>query len=231
MGLKSDLKAEVKSIFGMAWEVRKTASVPIPTDLRLKSNEARDLERATVLYADLESSTAMVDQMAWQISAEVYKTFLKCAGQIIKTEGGVISAYDGDRVMAIFVGDRMAHRAVRSGLMLNHAVREIIQPALARQYGTALTVGHVVGIDCTQLRCARVGVHGENDLVWIGRAANYAAKLTSIPGHSTWITKAVYDSISVDLKRPGVDNLWKQHTWKQMNSIPIFGTDAYIAFT
>ena len=61
MGLKDNLAAEVKSTFAQAWDVQKTDSVPAPEDLRLNTNHAKDLEKATVLYADLDGSTTMVD--------------------------------------------------------------------------------------------------------------------------------------------------------------------------
>lgn len=232
MGLKADLKLEVKNTFSTTWEVNETAGVPDPKGLRLNSNHAKDLKKATVLYADLDGSTAMVDKKKWEFSASVYKAFLRCAGQIIKSEGGVITAYDGDRVMAVFTGDQMATRAVQSALKLNHAVLEIIQPALNTYYSTDFKLGHVVGIDSTQLRCARVGVHGDNDLVWIGRAANYAAKLTSLPGYSTRVTKAVYDATAAELKRAGNgSSLWSAQQWTAMNDLVIYGTNATVAFT
>ena len=59
MGLKDDLYVEVKSTFAQAWDVQKTERVPAPEDLRLNANHAKDLEKATVLYADLDGSTSM----------------------------------------------------------------------------------------------------------------------------------------------------------------------------
>src|SRR4051812_48025910 len=102
MGLKDDLNAQVKETFRLKWDEEVAQAVPAPEDLRLNANHAKDLEQATVLYADLDGSTTMVDNWKWWFSAEVYKCFLRCAGQIIRSEGGVITAYDGDRIMAVF---------------------------------------------------------------------------------------------------------------------------------
>lgn len=38
-------------------------------------------------------------------AAEIYKSYLHCASKIIRCENGVITAFDGDRVMGIFIGD------------------------------------------------------------------------------------------------------------------------------
>lgn len=224
MGLKGELSAEVKSTFAQAWDVQKTESVPAPGDLRLNANHAKDLEKATVLYADLDGSTSMVDKYKWEFSAEIYKTFLRCASQIIRSEGGVITAYDGDRVMAIFTGGTKNTDAVRCALKINYAVSEIIQPAIDAQYKTDFKLSHVVGIDTSQLRTSRIGVRGDNDLVWIGRAANYAAKLTNESGKPTWITKAVYDSMLDDVKFHNGQDMWQKAYWTSMNNMEVYSS-------
>ncbi len=223
MGLKDDLAAEVKKTFATQWEVQKTDSVPVPEDLRLNANHAKDLELATVLYADLDGSTNMVDSHDWTFSAEIYKSYLRCAAQVIRSEGGVITAYDGDRVMAVFTGSTKNTSAVRAALKINFAVCEIIRPAVKAQYPSKdFTLKHVVGVDSTQLRTARIGVRGDNDLVWIGRAANYAAKMTSLSEKATWITKAVYDSMNDDVKFTNGTNMWERRLWTSMRDMEIY---------
>ncbi len=224
MGLNNDLAAEVKETFSKVWEVQKTDSVPAPEDLRLNANHAKDLEKATVLYADLDGSTNMVDKYIWELSAEIYKTFLRCASQIIRSEGGSITAYDGDRVMAIFTGSAKNTDAVRCAMKINFAAHEIIQPAINAQYNTDFKLAHVVGIDTSQLRAARIGVRGDNDLVWIGRAANYAAKLTNQSGKPTWITKAVYDNMRDEVKYHEGHDMWQRSYWPSMNNMEIYSS-------
>src|SRR5690349_19771976 len=104
MGLLDELKAEVKKIYGESWSARDGQVVPDPEDLRL-GNDAVEFERATVLYADLTGSTNLVNNEGWAFAAEIYKTYLYCAARIIRSEGGAITSYDGDRVMGVFVGD------------------------------------------------------------------------------------------------------------------------------
>lgn len=223
MGLKDDLIAEVKATFSAQWEVQATTSVPAPEDLRLNANHAKDLETATILYADLDGSTNMVDNYDWQFSAEVYKTYLRCASQIIKSESGNITAYDGDRVMAVFTGGSKNTSAVRCALKINWAVEEIIRPAIKAQYSSKdFLLKHVIGIDTSRLRTARIGVRGDNDLVWIGRAANYAAKLTSLSNKPLWITKSVYDQMHADVKISNGVNMWEERSWTSMNNMTVY---------
>ena len=60
----------------------------------------------TVLYADISGSTHLVDNHTAGFAAEIYQSYLACAARIITYECGVITAYDGDRVMGVFVERR-----------------------------------------------------------------------------------------------------------------------------
>lgn len=112
MGLADDLAAEVATIFRSSWSIRAGQVVPDTPDIQL-GNEGVTLD-GTVLYADIDGSTNMVDSNPAQFAAEVYKTFLLCAARLIRSEEGAITAYDGDRVMGVFAGDSKNTSAVRS---------------------------------------------------------------------------------------------------------------------
>jgi class 3 adenylate cyclase len=222
MDLKDDLTTEVKKIFRTRWTTREGRKVPDVEDVQL-GNDAVEIE-GTVLYADLAGSTRMVDSWPWSFAAEVYKTYLHCASKIIKDEGGVITAFDGDRVMAVFFDGTKNTNAVRCALKINWAVANIINPALKQQYADKdYVVRQVVGIDTSKLRAARTGVWGSNDLVWVGRAANYAAKLSSIdePGYFTFITETVYKNMTDDGRLSNGTNMWQRRI-QTMNGIPTF---------
>jgi class 3 adenylate cyclase len=126
--------------------------------------------------------------------------------------------------MAVFTSDTKNTDAVRCALKINYAVSQIIQPVINVQYQTDFKLSHVVGIDTSQLRTARIGVRGGNDLVWIGRAANYAAKLTSESGKPTWITKAVYDSMKDEVKFLNGQDMWQRAYWTSMNNLEIYSS-------
>ena len=221
MGLKDGLIADCATVLANAWDEVDSRVVPVPADVTL-GNTAKKLSQAVVLYADLDGSTAMVDNKYWWFSAEVYKTFLSAVAKIVKKEGGAITAYDGDRLMAIFFGAGSCDAAVRAGLRITWAVRYIINPAIKARYNTDFVVRHTVGIDISDLRAVRTGVRGDNDLVWVGRAANYAAKLTTLSSEKpTWITKAVHDQLSVGLRVNNSVPIWETWTWTAMKQHPI----------
>jgi class 3 adenylate cyclase len=224
MSLLDDLTNETIKIFDFQnkWDVTSGRVVPEPPTVGF-DNKATELENAVVLYADLSGSTQMVDKKNWWFSAEVYKSFLHCAAKIIKSENGSITAYDGDRVMAVFLGDNNCDRATRCGLKINYAVKMIITPTILALWPNEAQILHTVGIDKSTLRAARTGVRGDNDLVWIGRSANYAAKLTTLSkDYATRVTKAVYDSLCDSLKTNNGNAMWEERSWSDMNKMTIY---------
>jgi class 3 adenylate cyclase len=226
MTFKEDLDAAVKKIFRDPWDSRDGRVVPVPEDLGL-GNDAVKLD-ATVLYADIADSTQLVNNESPQFAAEVYRAYLTCAAKIVKVNGGFITAYDGDRIMGVFIDDLKNSNSVKTAMQINGSVIDIINPALAKQYpSTAYRLRHVIGIDTSPLFVARIGVRNDNDLVWVGRAANYAAKLASINEDNTiFITTDVFNKLA-DFAKLGGSNktlMWKARRWSQMNDLPIYSS-------
>jgi len=216
MALHEDLTSTVLQIFKSSWTVRQATAVPIPERLSM-GNDAVRIEGA-VLYADISDSTGLVDRYEPGFAAEIYKAYLHCAGKIIKEQGGVITAYDGDRIMAVFLGDRKETAAAKAALQINYARLQIIMPALKGQYSTAgYDLRHTVGIDASSLFVAREGIRGLNDLVWVGRAANHAAKLCSLSAETpVWITEDVYARLAPELKVTDGRSMWQKRLWSPM---------------
>lgn len=237
--LKEELEAEVKRIAETRWDVREGGAVPEPEQVVL-ANGGVKLD-ATVLYADMAESTGLVETVPASLAAEVYKAFLYCACKIIRANGGTITSFDGDRVMGVFVGDTKKTDAVKSALKLNYIVKKLVAPILKSYYETSqewkrfvplLDLRHAVGIDSSTILAARTGIRGSNDLVWVGRAANYAAKLATIrrPSYSTWITKAVYEKMKDEAKytTEGGPSMWEEFSHKiGETSMTVYGSSYY----
>ena len=223
MGLADDLKIEINKIFAERWSTRDGLVVPSTEDLKLGS-EAVNL-KGTVLYADLASSTQLVAGYKNWFAAEIYKAFLYGSAKVIRTLDGVITGYDGDRIMAVYIGDLKNTHAATTALKINYLVKNIINPILKEHYSkTKYELRHVVGVDTSPLYVARSGIRGSNDLVWIGRAANYAAKLSNLSSnYPSRITKSVYDMLndSAKLSSDGKP-MWTSATWTNMGKMTIF---------
>jgi class 3 adenylate cyclase len=215
MSLEDELDAKVEEIFKSTWDNRDSERVPEPDDIGLGNDGV--LLKAAVLYADLADSTDLVDTESQSFAAEIYKSYLHCAAKIIRSEKGEITAYDGDRIMAVFLGSKKHSHAARAALKINYVVKRIINPQLNECYNdNEYEVEHGIGIDASDILVARTGIRGSNDLVWVGRAANYAAKLCGLrkESYSIYITERVYRAMndSVTFDSDGAD-MWEPRKW------------------
>ena len=220
MGLREDIGRDVTQILKTNWVRRDGRTIPEAEDVEL-GNDAVCLN-GTVLYADMSDSTGLVDGYKDWFAAQIYKTYLVSACRIIRANGGEITAFDGDRVMAVFIGDNKNTSAAHTALNINSVVSQVINPAIKAQYpDTSFQISQVVGIDTSLLFVARTGIRGSNDLVWVGRAANYAAKLSNLnlPGYPTLVTQTVFDSLADSSKYGGQPRriMWEKDTWPGKN--------------
>lgn len=224
MALKDEVEEFISSVFREVWSTSNGITVPDISDVPAKNKGVKI--KAAVLYADINGSTSMVDNYDSSFAAEIYKAYLYSAGRIIRNQGGTITAYDGDRIMAVFVGDSKRTSAVKAAMKINYVVSEVINK---RDYvkNKRFSLNHVIGIDVSDILVAKIGVRADNDLVWVGRAANYAAKLTDGgTGYSIRITKDVYDEIheSVKFNSDKTLNMWsiENNTFK---GLKIYGSN------
>jgi class 3 adenylate cyclase len=75
-------------------------------------------------------------------------------------------------------------------------------------------LAHAVGVDTSEALIVRAGVRGSNDLEWVGKSPNIAAKLSSIresPYHS-FVTAAVFGAMMASTKIGGDPpaEMWEQ---------------------
>jgi len=218
MGISENLIADVKNIFSEKWTTTEGRVVPETENIAL-GNAGIELE-GTVLYADLEDSTGLVMSYKPFFAAEIYKAYLATVCKVIRANSGEITAFDGDRVMAVFIGGSKNSNAAKTALQINYVTRNILNPKLKEQYPNSnYEIKQAVGVDTSKLLIARTGIRGANDLVWVGRAANYAAKLCSQREdlYPSFITEDVYSSLSDETKNGGnpKQNMWQKTIWPE----------------
>jgi len=213
-----DILREVREIFATKWQRRVGRKVPEAEDVKL-GNDAVELN-GTVLYADMADSTGLVNRYKDWFAAKAYKSYLMSACHIIRDNSGVITAFDGDRVMAVFLGKTKNSSAAKAALQINYIVRQI-NSVLKKAYpNTAYRLRQAIGIDTSDLFVARTGIRDSNDLVWVGRSANYAAKLCGLADttYSIFITKPVFDVLTDGSKYGGRPRkcMWGKVIWQEM---------------
>ncbi len=217
MALIDELKSETSAIVRGTWSRRDGEVVPEPKDVGL-GNEGVNLE-ATFLYADLVDSTELALDSE-TIAAEVVKAYLMGTTRIIRTLGGEIRSFDGDRVMGVFFEGAKNTAAAKAALQINYFFRKILVPAFTDFYkASKLSLSQTVGADTSKVLVVRTGIKNNNDLVWIGRAPNIAAKLCAMreEGYSSYISDAVFKAMLDDGKFGGNPRslMWESRSWER----------------
>lgn len=182
MGIVDDIHSAVTSIARASWKIRDGQVVPSTDDVALANGAVR-LD-AVYLYADMADSTGLARDFTRETAAKVIRCYLDATCRVIKAQHGEIRSFDGDRVMAIFVGKSKNSNAANCALKINYTVQKIVRPTVEENLPSLVKKGyrlsHCVGIASGEALVVRGGVRGTNDLVSVGRAPNVAAKLSEI---------------------------------------------------
>jgi adenylate cyclase len=223
MAVADDVAADVDSILAQTWEIRDGEVVPTTSDVALAGGGVR-LD-ATMLYSDLADSTELAMNFDKRTAARLFKCFMAASSRIVRAEGGEIRSFDGDRVMAVFIGNSKNSSAARAALKINHAVLKIIKPKIEAKYPSLAdagwTIRHCTGVDTGEMLIVRGGIRNNNDLIWVGRAPNVAAKLSNLrtPPHYSYITPEVYSRLSADAKSTDGKNMWSEASWSEVAGV------------
>lgn len=221
MALFDDLISGVGDVLRTSWDLRDGRVVPSSDDVALIGGGVRF--DGTVIYADLAQSSKLATEFQQRTAAKVLKAFLFCCAKIITAHEGTVTSFDGDRVMGVFIGDTKNTNATKTALKINYAVQQIIKPRVEAYFTsmkeTSYGIDHAVGVDTSSILAVRAGQRGSNDLIWIGRSPNLAAKLSDIRGEGSYhsfITKDVFDRLEESAKIGGQEkkDMWEQRSFK-----------------
>lgn len=207
------LRARVDDLFSTKFSVRDGRVVPASDDVVLKDGAVK--VDAAFLYADLANSAQLSKLCPWTTTAKIIRCFLDCSTRLIIKHGGAVRSFDGDRVMGVFIGGSKNSNASICGREIHWAVRKIIHPAAEKQFKSIrdneIEIRHGVGIDVGEVRAVRSGIRNSNDLIWIGKAASFSAKLSDVrdASYHTYISSRTYNKLSRPAKYDSDDNsMW-----------------------
>ena len=217
MALLNTLTEEVNNILNITWEERSGNVVPDTTDIALK-NGAVKIE-ATFLYADLAGSSILAKKCPWETTAKIIRTYLDTAVRLIRHHGGEIRSFDGDRVMGIFKGDSPNTSAANCARKIDWVVEKLINPKAKAKFNSIqnnnIQIKHCVGIDTSEARAVRSGIRNNNDLIWIGKAPSFAAKLSDIREYpySVYISNDCFKKLADTAKKNGDESIWFERSF------------------
>jgi class 3 adenylate cyclase len=184
-----------------------------------------------------------------EVAAQIIRAYVHAAAKTFRSYEGEIRSFDGDRVMAIFVGENKNSAAVRAALALNWAVNKIINPIMFNTWldlSTIWKMTHAVGVATGQALIVRGGVFGDSDMLSVGGAPNVAAKLSELrpgpyqPQYAIYITEEVYSDLADNVKfarlalQPNnLNHFWRPQPpvvdmWNPLGQTVIGGTQVWI---
>lgn len=225
MALADDVRADVVAAIHLKWEISGATEIPAPSDVALARGAAE--VDAAVLYADLADSTALINQHGPIIAGRVYKAFLAGATRIIREFSGEIRSFDGDRVMALYMGRQKNTNALTSALKINAFVQNVLGPTLkaSRPSTSSFNLAHCVGVDTGKILVVKTGIRDNNDLAWVGIAANVAAKLSTIrqSPYYSFATAAAHDgALESAILSVNGEWMWEECTWSSLPGAKLY---------
>lgn len=226
------IEASIHDILAEPLEARPGWFVPRSADVSL-ARGAVVIEGA-FLYADLAGSAAIAAACPWATTARILRAYLTAATRLMRMHGGEVRSFDGDRAMAVFAGDEACSRAVRCALEIQYVTDEVLAPAARQRFSSVRRAGveirQACGVDVGVVRAVRTGIRNNNDLIWVGRAASLAAKLSDLRAYPycTFITAAVHDQLWEDLlEHLDGANLWERRQFAFAGGVQqIYRSDA-----
>ncbi|WP_278069534.1 hypothetical protein [Brevundimonas sanguinis] len=122
--LRDTIQREVRGVLHQPWDTRVGTVVPSTDTVALNGGRV-DL-CAVMLYADLADSTVIAIANR-EAASRLFRAYLALCARVIVRRGGEIRSFDGDRIMAVFVGADASTAAVCAGLEINWCFQRSIQ--------------------------------------------------------------------------------------------------------
>lgn len=210
MGLLDDLKNKIDSYAKEPYDIEETTIVPDTDNQKLTFGNKGLKGEYAFLFVDIRKSSQLHELYGLEKAAKIYQSFHEINVKVILENGGNIRAFDGDRVMAVFVGNTKNGNAVKAAMQIQWGVRNILNPIL----GTDIKCG--AGIDYGEILVTKIGKGrntNNNDLVWVGKADNYASHLANEADNSIIISVKSFGVLNENRKiSTNGEDFWKAKT-------------------
>lgn len=191
---RESLIEEVQGIIAPGFEhiITRTRDVPsIEGDgitypnLTDRTQRSKLLE-STVLFADLRGSTQISMRHGQETLAAMYSAYVRAMTRCGTVFEGHVRNIIGDRVMVVFDRKDCFLHAVNTAILMNSVMQFVLNPMFPHD---ELRCG--IGIDFGEMLVTKTGVIRQGtenspnkSLVWLGKPANIASKLTDIANKS-----------------------------------------------
>ncbi|WP_169721192.1 adenylate/guanylate cyclase domain-containing protein [Nisaea denitrificans] len=219
--LKAILDDEVSTILSTDFSINVSPTSVVPgysdggvtfPNLDAKQQSSKLLD-SCVLYVDIRRSTDLNLAHKPETVAKLYSAFVRAMTQCAERNNGHVRGIIGDRVMVLFDSTDCYVNAVETAISMNSTAIYVINKYFKRN---EFSCG--IGIDAGKMLATKTGFRkrGVNretyrSLVWLGRPANVASKLTDSANKTGY-------SANVDRFRVGRQDIFGDFYWSDESS-------------
>ncbi|GJE43558.1 adenylate/guanylate cyclase domain-containing protein [Methylobacterium soli] len=223
--LRDEVADEVATILGTEFQIDITETNTVPhssnpavtfPNLDAKRQGTKLIDTC-VLYIDIRRSTQLNLTHKPKTVSKLYSAFVRAMTRCARYHKGHVRGIIGDRVMVIFDRKNAFVNAVECAISMNSVSQYIIN-----RHFTRGEVECGIGIDTGKMLATKTGVrrHGTEqsayrNLVWLGRPANVASKLTDLANkpEETFNIPMVHAAYRPGLLSIGLDSNW---SWREV---------------
>ncbi len=224
MGLadfRDSLAEEIQEIMSSDFtvEITETDTVPGVDDpeitypnLVTKIQKCKLIETC-VPYIDIRRSTDLSFSHRRYTLAKLYSSFVRAMARSAAYYDGKVRGVIGDRLMVIFDNEDCFTKAVNTAILMNSVSQYLIEKNFSHD---EIKCG--IGIDYGKMLGSKVGIikqgvenTANKSIVWLGRPANVASKLTDQANRTTF---DLIPTVNQHLHYPSID----EYSWLEIDA-------------
>ena len=228
MSLLDDIKTTTNTFFNHEFTTAETNIVPATDYSKLTFGNNGLTADLIFLFVDIRKSSKLHETYGEIGAAKIYQSFHNMNVRIINSRDGQVRSFDGDRIMGVFSGKRKNNNAVEAAMNIRYAVKEVLNNKLPAT--KQLDIG--IGIDTGKVLITKVGRgrnDSNNDLVWVGKACNYASHMCNESENLIHVSYGVHSVLLADNLIADGNNMWQScvMTLKDGSRINVYRTNYY----
>ena len=136
-----------------------------------------ETRKVTLLFSDIRSFSAMTKRLGPEEIVKLINIYLDLQARIIEENDGIVDKFVGDQVMAIFLGENQADKAVHTAVEIQRSIRKL---NFSREQRGEVTLKVGCGLNFGPAVMGNMGSKNRLDYTVIGDVVNLSAALCAI---------------------------------------------------
>lgn len=197
MVANQEIAEKIKGYLTESYTPSNANVVPKKADLTF-GNSVKKMPHVKVFYIDMRKSRKILFDASTFWSVKIHKAFLGGVTHCLENREGHLRSFNGDGLLAFFIGKNAASRAVRAAMDIKGFVLEINK--ILKNNGIN-NIDFGIGIAQGKVIVAKSGKAGDDqtrqDLIWVGIPVYIAVELSEFgkSPENIWISDNIFNSI------------------------------------